>query len=274
MKTLLMIAAASAAFGAGVAAQPAHAQIQGAWSVRGAPAIASYHAQGRCLDMRSSDSVVLLYDCHGGWNQAFRFVSGNYGMISLGDQRCLTSGTAQGGPLTVQACTNAANQRWGFQANGTLRNEIGMCADIEGGSRNSGARVLGYPCHSGSNQQWYPAVTAQTAALGTAGLTASQRMGGRSDVRGLLFSSGFSGGNIVASGGGNIVASGGGNIVASGGGNIVAGGAGNLLARFGGQLIANDGAGIVAGGAGNFVPSNWSFFSGAGAGIVAGGAGN
>lgn len=266
MKTLLMIAAA-AAFGFAGAAQPAQAQ-----AIRGAPSIASYHAQGRCLDMRASDSAVLLYDCHGGWNQAFRFVSGSYGMISLGDQRCLTSGTAQGGPLTVQPCTNATNQRWGFQSNGTLRNELGFCADIEGGARNSGARVLGFPCHTGTNQQWYPAVTAQSAPMG---LLAGQRLPGQSGgARSVLVNGGFSGGNIVASGGGNIVAGGAGNMIAANGGAIVAGGAGNLLARFGGQLIANDGAGIVAGGAGNFIPNNWSFFSGAGAGIVAGGAGN
>lgn len=246
-----------------VVSSPALAQV------RGAPAIASYHAQGFCLDTRATDNQILLWACHGGSNQGFRFVSGNYGMVSLGDQRCLTSGLASGAPLTAQTCTNAANQRWGFQPNGTLRNETGLCADIEGGSRNQGARILGYSCQGSSNQQWYPAVTARSAPMGLA----AQRLNGQTGVKAFASSPGFSGGNIVASGGGNIVASGGGNIISNDGGSIVAGGAGNLLARFG-RLIANDGASIVAGGAGNALPSNWSFFSGAGAGIVAGGAGN
>lgn len=238
--------------------------------VRGAPAVASYHAQGYCLDVRATDSQVLLWACHGGSNQAFRFVSGNYGMMSLGDQRCLTSGLTSGSPLTAQTCTNAANQRWGFQGDGTLRNETGLCADIEGGGRGNGARILGYSCQRSTNQQWYPAVTARSAPLGTA---AQLKMQGRSGIKTFLSSANFSGGNIVASGGGNIVSGGADNLIANDGASIVAGGAGNMLARSG-SLIANDGAGIVAGGAGNALPNNWSFFSGAGAGIVAGGAGN
>ena len=237
--------------------------------VRGAPAIASYHAQGFCLDTRASDSQILLWGCHGGSNQGFRFVTGNYGMLSLGDQRCLTSGLVSGAPLTAQACTNATNQRWGFQPNGTLRNETGLCADIEGGGRGQGARILGYSCQGSSNQQWYPAVTARSAPIGMG----AQRLRGQGGAKVFASSSGFSGGNIVASGGGNIISNDGGSIISNDGGSIVAGGAGNMLARFG-SLIANDGASIVAGGAGNALPSNWSFFSGAGAGIVAGGAGN
>lgn len=236
-----------------------------AQSISGSPAIASYHSAGRCLDMRASDKQVLLWSCHGGSNQAFRFVSGSYGMISLGDQRCLTSGLTSGSPITVQTCTNAANQKWGYQSNGTLRNESGFCLDIEGGSGSDGARILGYSCHGGGNQQWYPAVTSSSATLGTA---AQLKLQAKGSAKSVLSSPNFSGGNIVGSGGANILAGGAGNIIAAGGGKIVSGGAGNMLAKFGGQLIANDGASILAGGAGNLIPGNWSFFSGAGAGAI------
>jgi hypothetical protein len=257
--------AAVAAWLAGLA-PPAAAQ-----SVSGMPVIASYHAQGRCLDMRASDRQLLLWQCHGGSNQIFRFVSGNYGMISLGDQRCLTIGASIGMPATVQPCTNAGNQRFGFQANGTLRNENGLCLDIEGGGRGDGARILSFSCHGGSNQQFYPGVYASSANVG---LARAAQVQGRSDARAFLSASGFSGGNIVAAGGGNIVSGGAGNLIANDGAGIVAGGAGNLLARFGGSIVASGGGNIVAGGAGNLLPGNWSFFSGAGAGILAGGAGN
>lgn len=271
---LIASSAAVAVLAALAVSAPAAAQV------RGAPAVASYYAPGFCLDMRATDSQVLLWACHGGSNQAFRFVSGSYGMISLGDQRCLTSGLQSGAPLTVQPCTNAANQRWGFQANGTLRTEgqaaeggrpavPSLCADIEGGGRGNGSRILGYTCQGSANQQWYPAVTARSAPVG---LAAAAKFQGR-PAKGFLSSPGFSGGNIVGSGGGNIVASGGGNLIANDGASIIAGGAGNMLARAGG-LIANDGASIIAGGAGNALPGNWSFFSSAGAGIIAGGAGN
>lgn len=241
-----------------------------AQSISGSPSIASYHALGMCLDVRSTDNAVLLWNCHGGWNQAFRFVDGSYGMISLGNQQCLTSGVVNG-KLTVQTCTNATNQRWGFQSDGSLRNELGFCADISGGARTAGTEIYGWSCHGGTNQKWYPAVTASSANLG---LAASLKLQQSGSARAVLTSAGFSGGNIVASGGGNIVASGGGNLIANDGASIVAGGAGNLLANDGASLIANDGAGIVAGGAGNYVPSNFNFFNARSAGVIAAGAGN
>lgn len=257
----LLAAAAALAF----AGLPAAAQ-----SISGAPAIASYHALGMCLDVRSTDRAVLIWNCHGGWNQAFRFVSGNYGMISLGNDQCLTSGLVNGA-LTAQTCTNATNQRWGFQPDGALMNELGFCADISGGAKTAGTTVYGWSCHGGANQKWYPAVTASSANLGLSASLKLQQAGG---AKAVLTSAGFSGGNIVASGGGNIVASGGGNLIANDGASIVAGGAGNLLANDGASLIANDGAGIIAGGAGNYVPSNFNFFNARSAGVIAAGAGN
>jgi hypothetical protein len=228
-------------------AVPAAAQ-----SISGAPSIASYHALGMCLDVRSTDNAVLLWNCHGGWNQAFRFVDGSYGMISLGNQQCLTSGLV-----------NATNQRWGFQSDGSLRNELGFCADISGGGRTAGTEIYGWSCHGGTNQKWYPAVTASSANLG---LSAALKLQQAGKAKAVLTSAGFSGGNIVASGGGNLIA--------NDGASIVAGGAGNLLANDGASLIANDGAGIVAGGAGNYVPSNFNFFNARSAGVIAAGAGN
>lgn len=238
---------------------PANAQ-----TVRGAPAIASYHALGRCLDVRSTDRNVLLWDCHGGSNQAFRFVSGSYGQISLGNQQCLTSGTAHGGVLTAQTCTNATNQRWGFQSNGTLRNELGMCADIEGGGKHSGARILGWTCSGSSNQRWYPAITGRSAYVG---ISATAAIGSQS-AKSYLSSPNFSGGNIVAGGAGNIVAGGAGNLIANDGASIVAGGAGNIIAASGSKIVAGGAGNIVAGGAGNFNPTNWNFFSGNSSGAI------
>ncbi|MEK7661520.1 MAG: RICIN domain-containing protein [Pseudomonadota bacterium] len=242
-----------------------------AQTISGSPAIASYYSHGMCLDARQSDGQILSYSCHGGWNQAFRFASGNYGMITLPNNYCLTSGSGAG-PLYAARCTGSASQKWGFVSDGSLRNELGYCADIERGDRSSGARVLGWQCSGSGNQKWYPAVTSASANVGLS--VASRLSANRNSIQVLVNSSGFSGGNIVAAGGGNIVAAGGGNIVAAGGGNIVAGGAGNLLSSGYSSLIGQDGASIVAAGGGNVLPRNWNFFSGNGAGIVAAGGGN
>src|SRR5690349_8953840 len=85
---------------------PAHAQVQGA------PAIVSYYARGMCLDTRASDKAVLIWTCHGGSNQAFRFASGNYGQITLGNGECLTGGGNRGSGLTASSCSaNTVHQR-------------------------------------------------------------------------------------------------------------------------------------------------------------------
>jgi hypothetical protein len=250
---------------AGLLAAPAGAQVI---TTQGAPAIASYHVRGMCLDVRASDNAVLLWTCHGGANQAFRFDRGAYGLISLGNQRCLTGGRTRGAGLTAQPCNSAdQHQKWGFQPDGSLRNEASMCADVEGGARNAGARIISWTCNSGAtNQTWYPAVTASRVSVGLQTLSALSR----GPAQGIIGSGGFSSSNLVAAGGGNLVAAGGGNLVAAGGGNLVVGGAGRLIAAGGGNLVAAGGGNAVPTNAGNLLPNNWSFFNNSGAGRLVG----
>ncbi len=262
LKPLFMISSLSAA----VIATSASAQV--VMTAQGTPIIASYHSRGMCLDVRASDNNVLLWTCHGGANQAFRFVSGNYGLISLGNGQCLTGTRNRGSALTAQACNNANQlQKWAFQPNGSLRNEASMCADIEGGARGAGARIISWDCNAGStNQTWYPAVSSPRATVGLLALSALSR----GSVQGLITSPGFSGGNMVAAGGGNMVAAGGGNMVAAGGGNLVVGGAGRMIAAGGGNMVAAGGGNVVPTNAGNLLPNNWGFFNSLSAGRIAG----
>lgn len=235
---------------------------------RGVPIIASYHSRGMCLDVRASDNTVLLWPCHGGDNQAFRFVSGNYGLISLGNNQCLTGGSSRGQNLTAQPCNNRdQRQKWGFQDDGSLRNETGLCADVHSGRRDAGAPIISWNCNSGaSNQRWYPGVTTDKVNLGVQGLAALAR----GPIQGLIASNGFSSGNMVAAGGGNMVAAGGGNMVAAGGGNIVLGGAGSIIAAGGGNMVAAGGGNVVPTGGGSLLPNNWSFFNNSGFGNLVG----
>jgi Ricin-type beta-trefoil lectin domain len=205
----------------------------------GTEAIASYFQLGNCLDFNAS-GVAMHVACDGSARQRFVFASGNYGEIRNAG-RCLTSGLVNG-PLTLQACTNATNQRWGYQGDGALRNERGFCVDIEGGNRASGGRVVAWTCSGSLNQKWYPAQAKVSVRMTSipSSMTSTSFSGPA-----LVSSSGVSPYNIVAGGAGNIVAGGAGNIVAGGAGNIVAGGAGNIIA-----------ASIVAGGAGNLIAND------------------
>lgn len=254
--------AAACAFAFGTMATATSAQLV---ITQGTPSIASYHARGMCLDVRASDNAVLLWTCHGGANQAFRFVSGNYGLISLGNQQCLTGGRNRGSVLTAQTCNNANQaQKWGFSSDGSLRNETGFCADIEGGSRAAGTRIISWNCNAGSrNQLWYPAVTSSQVRFGLATSSAmSETARRRGSVDGLIGTAGFSGGNMVAAGGGNMVAAGGGNMVLGGAGRMIAAGGGNMVAAGGGNVVPTNGGGLL--------PSNWSFFNGSAAGRLVG----
>lgn len=274
MRSLLTRLAAALAVGAmAFLAAPANAQTQGS------PAIVSYFSKGMCLDTRASDKAVLIWTCHGGGNQAFRFVTGSYGQISLGNGDCLTGGAKRGAGLTASSCSaNTVHQRWGFQPDGSLRNEAGWCADIEGGAKGAGTRVISWECNAGAgNQKWYPGVTVKSATIGLADLSAlSVRAGQRLTTQSFVTSQGFSTANMVAAGGGNMVAAGGGNMVAAGGGNlvgndgasIVLGGAGKLIGNDGSTMVAAGGGNMVAAGGGNLVPSNWQFFQGSTAGFV------
>ncbi len=109
--------------------------------------------------------------------QGWRFVSGSYGQISLGNQTCLTSGLASGQPLTAQTCANGRNQRWGFQGDGSLRNELGLCATVEGGNRASGGRITGETCNASMMQKWYAASSGGKATFTISSATFSRPSG-------------------------------------------------------------------------------------------------
>ncbi|WP_395650195.1 ricin-type beta-trefoil lectin domain protein [Brevundimonas sp.] len=243
-----LVIAAVAALGLTAFAGVARAQVTVTVS-GGTPTIASYYQIGHCLDVGNSN-VIMYATCQSGRGaQGWRFVSGSYGMISLGNQTCLQS-NGQGSPLSAAGCNNGQNQRWGIQANGELRNELGLCADIEGGNRASGARIVGWSCHGGMNQKWY---TATSGGRATYRISSTTPLSGLQPGRALLASRGVSSSNIVAGGAGNIVAGGAGNIVAGGAGNIIAGGAGNIIAA---SILAGGAGNIVAGGAGNLIAND------------------
>ncbi|MET7961446.1 RICIN domain-containing protein [Micromonospora zamorensis] len=59
----------------------------------------------------------------------------------------------------LAACSGGPEQQWVVNPVGadvlTLTNAAhGQCLDVEGGSRDDGARVMQFPCHGEANQQW------------------------------------------------------------------------------------------------------------------------
>ncbi len=207
-----------------------------------ADVLGSKYATGKCLDAKNSVEAIV-WDCHGGSNQQVSF--SGYGAFKVGG-RCLGAAgqsMQQGEQLVFAACNkNNLGQRWAFYR-GALRNELGYCADIKGGSVNAGTPVVAWSCHGGANQQW---------GLGTMARSNAPQL--TSLPPGTSFK--IKGADLVDARSGRVVAAGGGNVVAAGGLNVIAPGGGNVVAAGGLNVIAPGGGNVVAVGGGNFISFN------------------
>ena len=112
--------------------------------------IRSSYAPGKCLELTGSGAILM--DCNGGTNQKFTQEVG--GLLKRNAQ-CLGN---SGNTLRLESCdggSGAVHHVWRIVNNAAQNGNIPpTCLDIEGGSRNNGARVLGWACHGGPNQQW------------------------------------------------------------------------------------------------------------------------
>lgn len=191
-------------------------------------AAASSHAAG--VAYISSSSGYLLHQSGGAavtakWNgQAPIQGFAGYGRIQINGQ-CLSA--RQGGqPLRWEGCSNGdKSQIWALNGS-KLNNELGWCADVEGGRGGAGVRVLAWQCSGAGNQQWraHRDESAQSVAgrIAQPQARAAFVKNASSAQPGSIIS--LSTGQVVSAGGANVIASGGGNVIATGGGNVVAAG--------------------------------------------------
>jgi hypothetical protein len=204
------LSALGSLFLAALSAAPAQAEV-----------FLSRHVMGYCLDANMSNHQLIVWNCHGGYNQNFGF--NGYGSVNVGGL-CLdtvpVNGNPEGQPLKFVRCNNSAGQRWAHDPqNKAIRNEQGWCTDIRGGSTQRGAQVIAWRCSGATNQQWSVGRVVPIGQLNANWNVRQQlqQMDQRINAAGGVVATG--GGNVVATGGGNVVATGGGNIVAVGGGN-------------------------------------------------------
>lgn len=71
---------------------------------------------------------------------------------------CLTAQGTQNQTLRFELCTEepAAYAKWGLTANGLLRNEQGLCADVKGGGKAPGTPLIFFKCSGNPNQRFTP----------------------------------------------------------------------------------------------------------------------
>jgi hypothetical protein len=135
----------------------------------------------QCLDVEGSSSAdgaqVLQWTCGGQANQQWRVVDspgGGVRLIARHSGKCLSAAGAdpdnleavvqescvEDGSRTDQRWNLRGQQGWGIAAKPEATYQIesaaaGTCLDVEGSSKEDGARVLQYDCGSRTpNQQW------------------------------------------------------------------------------------------------------------------------
>ena len=119
---------------------------------------------GKCLDVlggsHADQGRVVLFDCHGGSNQAWsvpeRETSGP--IVGPGG-RCLdVAGGSTGDGATVQvfSCHGGDNQQWTLDRAGRLVGLGGKCLDVLGADDDDRTPVVLWTCHGGPNQLWRP----------------------------------------------------------------------------------------------------------------------
>ncbi len=123
--------------------------------------IRSVLAPANCLDLpRKSQQIgaaVLTWTCNGGHNQDFAYNSTSREISIYGGTRCLSSAGANGSPLVLAACLGASapsTQKWNLSGSTLVSVATGRCVDIARKSTATGASVITYDCHGGTNQAW------------------------------------------------------------------------------------------------------------------------
>lgn len=179
----------------------------------------------------SSSGGYMLHGSGGAvladWRGQAPIAFSGYGQIRQGGQ-CL-SGSAGGQQLRWDACRNGdKGQVWALNGS-KLNNELGWCADVEGGRQAAGTRVLAYQCNGGGNQQWrgHAVQPAQAVAgrIANPAIRAQFLATANSASPGSIISTAT--GQVVSAGGANVVSAGGANVVSAGGGNVVSAGGAN-----------------------------------------------
>ncbi len=154
-----------------------------------------------------------------------------YGQI-VSNGKCLT-GPNGGQQLTWETCKTGRvpAQIWGGLDKGRLNNEVGWCADVEGGRYALGTRVVAWQCGGASNQRWNPhyAQPAATLVQQKVSNAAARPVAIKSATDGLV-------GQLIDTKTGQLVAAGGGNLnVPTGGPYLIITSKGNLVAAGGGN---------------------------------------
>ena len=124
---------------------------------------------GKCTDVEGvrtdNGANVYQWDCHGGDNQAWKFVQKGqdyYMIVAKHSGKCLDVagwGTQNGTNVIQWDCHGGNNQIWKVVPKGygyymIISKHSNKCLDVAGVSNQTGANIYQWDCHGGNNQLW------------------------------------------------------------------------------------------------------------------------
>ena len=100
---------------------------------------------------------VALWDCNGGGNQSWSWTADK--LLTVYGNMCLAiggDGSSAGNPAIITDCTDAADQTWELNDDGSITNGAHpeLCLGATGDGTGSGTQVAVQDCSGQPGQQW------------------------------------------------------------------------------------------------------------------------
>ncbi|MFT4076050.1 MAG: RICIN domain-containing protein [Asticcacaulis sp.] len=115
--------------------------------------IGSKFVAGACLESRATDGTFVVNKCSAQPEQGLR-MDDQTGLIYQGDNQCLAA-VEKGQPLALKPCADVPEQKWSYEADGTLKTDSGLCADILNFRKDPGTPVIAWDCNATDNQKFF-----------------------------------------------------------------------------------------------------------------------
>ncbi|ESQ88145.1 hypothetical protein ABAC460_15915 [Asticcacaulis sp. AC460] len=104
-----------------------------------------------CLEAKP-DGTLVINKCNAQPPQAIDY-DDTTGQIKLAG-KCIAAQT-KGQPLALAECAEANEQYWTFEADGTLKSDSGLCADVLNFHKDPGTSVIAWDCTATENQAFF-----------------------------------------------------------------------------------------------------------------------
>lgn len=122
--------------------------------------VSTYKHHKYCADipggLKNNNLQTIVYPCHKGPNQKFRYNRRTKTLRNVATKKCLT---VHKGRVVQKRCTKSKTQKFKRQGKKWVNLATGKaaCLDVEGGyygDQSNPGKLIAFSCHSGPNQKF------------------------------------------------------------------------------------------------------------------------